>query len=173
MVMPTSRPWARVLAPLALAFWLALDTVGPRPVRLAASPVVADHRADPEGRRRTEGAIRAFGDLLAISQNAATRNSHWRVTLASWRDAQTVWDHVSVTLPAPAQGLIGCAVPLQEARGLIEQAHQEFAQAAADISGPRALDLLLAHEESQKQAEGLLHQAEDCYRAARNASLTP
>jgi hypothetical protein len=93
------------------------------------------------------------------------------VELASWRDAQAAWEKASAALPAPVRDLTRCGLPLQKARGLIEQSQQLFLQAAANPSDPKAMEIFSEHHELQKQALGPLKQAEDCYRAALNASL--
>jgi len=162
--------WARFLAPTTLALWLALGAVSaqPRPAELFAGEVVQGREADPEARPQTDEVFQAFGELLAVSQRAAATNSHYRVTLTSWRDAQAAWERASAALAAPAQGLRRCVLPLQKARGLVEQAHQLFDRARESF-GSRAIELLLEHEELQKQAEGPLQESEACYRAAWNA----
>jgi len=141
----------------------------PRPAELVTGEVVQGREADPEARPQIDEVFEAFGELLAVSQRAAAPDSHYRVTLASWRDAQAAWERASAALPALVQGLQRCWPPLQRARSLVEQAHQLFLQVAADTSNPKAVELLLEHKDLQKQAEGPLQEAEACYRAAWNA----
>lgn len=168
------RLWARFLAPTTLALWLALGAVSaqPRPAALVTGEGVQGREADPVVQNSIDEGLRAFEDLLAVSRSAAARYSHRQVELASWRGALAAWEKASAALPAPAQGLQRCWPPLQKARSLVEQAHQLFLQAAADTSNPRALELLLEHEDLRKQAEGPLQEAEACYRAARDAYRT-
>jgi len=163
------RVGARLLAPTGLALWLALDAVSAQqwPPERFEGEVVQGRQADPEMQTKIDEAFRVFGELLAVSQSAAAPDSHWRVTLTSWRDAQAAWEHAAATLPASVEGLKRCALPLQKARGLIEQVHRLFLR-ARDNFGSRAVELLLEHEELRKQAEGPLEEAEECYRAAWN-----
>jgi len=168
------RLWARCFAATGLALGLALGTVSAQqqPVEPFGGQAVPGGGADPVVQDQIDAAFRVFGDLLAVSQKAAEPMAHWRVTRASWRDAQAAWEKASAALPAPVQGLQRCWPPLQKARSLVEQAQQLFLQATADPPNPRALELLLEHKDLQKQAEGPLQEAADCYRAALTISLT-
>jgi len=157
--------WKRFFLLTSLALGLALGSVSAQPRRAELGTGQGVHVQD-----RIDEAFRVFGNLLAVSQKAAEPGTHWRVELASWRDAQAAWDGALATLPAPDPGLTGCALPVHKARVLIEQAHALFVR-VRDGAEPRALELLLEHRALHEQAGGPLREAEHCYRAAWNAYL--
>src|SRR5262249_40992027 len=167
------RMYARLLVSAGLALWLLPDTVGAQQqsVDLCKGQVVQSCQADPEVQNQTHEAFKAFAELLAVSQSAAAPGSHWRVRLASWRGVQGAWEKASAPLLTPVQGLQQGALSLRTARKLIEQADDLFLQARESSDSTRAAELLVEHEKLQEQAEGLVRQAQDDYRAARNTSL--
>lgn len=151
------------------------SSIGPERSALSASllygQVVQSRDSESEEQNPINEAFKVFEDLLAVSQSAVAPNSHWRVGLASWRDAQEAWEKTSAAPFAPVRDLKHCAVPLRRARRLIERADNLFLL-ARDISDPlRAVDLLRKHEKLQAQAKDLLKLAEQDFRAARNVYL--
>lgn len=149
-----------------------LETVGVRqqPAGLFKQQVV-HAKTVPQIQNQISKAFVAFEDLLTISKVAATPGSHWRVRLTSWRNTQQAWEEVSGTLPTPVLGLEHCALPLGTARKLLEQADDLFVRAEGTRNPARAVELVQEHETLQKQARGLLKQAEDGYRAILKAYL--
>jgi len=167
------RVYARLLMRAGLALWLMLGAVAAqrRSATLFQGQVVQSGKADPEAQEKIDEAFKAFEELLAVSKGAAAMNSHWRVTLASWRNAQAAWEQSSTALPTPVQGLKRCAAPLATARGMIERADTLFLQARDSSDPMRAVELLGQHKKLLKQADDPLKRAERCYRAVRNAYL--
>jgi hypothetical protein len=152
----------RCLALCSVPLWLAIAAA-------SAPPPPERFRGDLVQAGAAPRAFRVFAEWLEESRAAAAPNAHWRVELPSWRERQTVWKKVSARLPAPQQALKRCAVPLQKARGLIEQAHRLF-RLVRQRYDARAVELLQEHEELRQQAAGPLAEAEACYWAAWAAS---
>lgn len=164
---------ARLLVSTGLALWLMLGAVGAQhqSAGLFSGRSGQPHKGAPQVQDQINEAFKALEELLAVTQSAAAPNSHWRVQLASWRNAGQAWGETSVTLPAPVQDLNRCALLLVRARRLIEQADGLFLQARDSSDPTRAVGLLVRHEKFQQQARDLLKLAEQSYRATRNAYL--
>lgn len=171
-LLPASFLLFALIFPSITANQFSIDSEsGGLPADFFKEEIAQNREADSEDQNRINEAFKVFEELLAVTQNAAAPNSHWRVGLTSWRDAQEAWEKTSANLLAPVLGLKHCAPPLRKARELIEQADNLFLL-ARDIADPmRAVGLLQEHENLQTQAKDLLKLAEQDYRAALNAHL--
>lgn len=127
--------------------------------------VVQNRKTDSETKQWINEALKAFEELLEVSKNAAAMNSHWRVRLESWRNAQEDWEKAEQMLPAPIKRLKHCAVPLGTARKRIEHADNLFNRARDNKDTLKAAKLLDHHQSLLKQAQGPLRRAERCYRS--------
>lgn len=167
-----NRVYARLLMLAGLSLELMLGAGGAQqPVYIFKSQVVQTRKADAAMDNEINEVFKAFEELLAVSKSAGAPNSHWRVREASWRRAQEAWDKASASLPTPVQGLNRCAIPLNTARRLIEQADDLFLHARDNPDPMKAVELLDQHKKLLKQAKGPLKRAERCFRATRNAFL--
>lgn len=169
------RIWApsRLFAFVGLTLWLMLGAVGAqhRDKEQFKEQVVQSDRADPEMPGQINEVFNVFEDLLVVSQNAAAPNSHWRVQLEVWRETRDRWEKASAKLPVSLQDLTRCSLPITTARRLLEQADELFVQAQDQGDPARAVNLLVEHENLQKQARELLKQAQQGYQSVRTAYL--
>jgi hypothetical protein len=153
-----------------LILWLMIGAVGVQyqSAKSFSGHIVHADNGNADLQQCINEAFNAFEELLTVCQRAAAPNSHWQVQLSSWSQSQQAWEKASASLPSSSQELKHCALPLLDARGLLEKADRLFLQAQQSSDPTTAVQLIEEHEKSQEQARRLLKQAEGDYQLARN-----